>query len=329
VARGARGLPPRQGAHRGLTVGAGEPREPKPLVGAVVINWHDRERSLRCAAALRRLSFPNLRLVLVDNGSAQFSAAEVERLSPGGRYFPAPINLGFAGGANLGMRAALAFGADYIWFLNNDTEPEPEALAEMIAVAESAPPAAVVGAKILRRDDPRRIDSVALRVDLRWGRLYLTGHDEVDRGQYDHLREVTAVTACSMLVGRAACDKLGGFDESFFAYLEDADFCLRARALGLGVAAAPRARVLHDRASAIEGRQSVTSLYYNTRNHLALLGRHDRGGFLARRLRLGIACVLNLAYAARRGSGPRRERLAAVWRGMLDYRRGVTGAGWQ
>lgn len=306
---------------------ASEPRESKPLVGAVVINWHDRERTLRCVAALRRLAYRNLRLVLVDNGSADFSAAEVEALLPGSRHISPSINLGFAGGANLGMRAALALGADYVWFLNNDAEPEPEALAAMIAVAETDPPAAVVGAKILRRDDPRRIDSVALRIDLRWGRLYLTGHDEIDRGQYDRLAEVAAVTACSMLVGRAACERLGGFDESFFAYLEDADLCLRARAFGLRVAAAPRARVLHDRPSAVEGRQSAASLYYNTRNHLALLDRHDRGGFLAHRVRLAVACALNLAYAARPGSGPRRARLAAVWRGILDYRRGVTGCG--
>jgi hypothetical protein len=310
-------------------VGAGEPRGREPLVGTVVINWQDRRRTLACVEALGRLAYPNLRLVLVDNGSAEFSAAEVEALSSGGRYVRAPVNLGFAGGANLGMRAALGLGANYVWFLNNDAEPEPGALAEMIAVAEARPPSAVVGAKILRRDDPRRIDSVALQVDLGWSRLYLTGHDEIDRGQYDRLGEVTAVTACSMLVSRAACERLGGFDESFFAYLEDADLCLRARAAGLRVAAAPRARVLHDRASALEGRQSARSLYYNTRNHLALLGRHDHGGFLGRRLRLAAACALNLAYAARPGSGPRRERLAAVWRGIADYRRGVTGGSWQ
>jgi GT2 family glycosyltransferase len=99
--------------------------------------------------------------VLVDNGCRDFSAEEVERLAPGGCYLASEANLGFAGGANLGMRAALARGAAWVWFLNNDALPEAGALAALLATATAAPAAAIVGAKILQRQAPDRLDSVA------------------------------------------------------------------------------------------------------------------------------------------------------------------------
>jgi GT2 family glycosyltransferase len=119
-----------------------------------------------------------------------------------------------------------------------------------------------------------------------------------------------------MLVNRAACERLSGFDESFFAYLEDADLCLRARALGFAVAIAPRSRVLHRRPAATEARQSPLSLYYATRNHLALLDRHAQGSMLRRSIRRALAAAYNIAYALRGGGGTRSERLRAVWRGV-------------
>ncbi len=299
-------------------------RAAEPLVGVVVLNWRRREETLDCLAALAQLAYGRWFLVLIDNGCADFSAEEVAQLVPGARYVRSATNLGFAGGSNLGMRAALDAGADCVWFLNNDAQPEPEALRELVAGAQGA---AIAGAKIVRAAQPRRLDSIALSVDLGSGRILLLGHDEEDRGQYEGLREVAAVTGCAMLVSRAACEQLGGFDESYFAYLEDADLCLRARAAGLRVAAAPRARVHHARAAATGGRQSVDSLYYATRNHLRLIDRHGTGSAWQRRLRAVSVAVLNAAYAARPGAGTLSARLGAVLRGVRDYRRGVTGPG--
>ncbi len=290
----------------------------------MVLNWRRREETLRCLAALAQLTYGRWFLVLIDNGCADFSAEEVARLVPGGRYVRSATNLGFAGGSNLGMRTALDAGADYVWFLNNDAQPESEALRELVAIA---PAAAIAGAKIVRAAEPQRLDSVALSVDLGSGRILLLGHDEEDRGQYDGLRDVAAVTGCAMLVSRAACEQLGGFDESFFAYLEDADLCLRARAASLRVAAAPRARVHHARAAATGGRQSVDSLYYATRNHLRLIDRHGTGSTWQRRLRAVAVAGLNVAYAVRPGAGTLSARLDAVLRGVRDYWRGVTGPG--
>jgi GT2 family glycosyltransferase len=300
-------------------------RPTPPLVGVVVLNWHGRSKTTRCLAALAQLTYPRFFVVLIDNGCSDFDAAEVSGFAPPSRYLRTEDNLGFAGGANLGMREALAAGAEYVWFLNNDAYPEAAALDELVAAVEGADGIAIAGAKIILAGDGGRIDSIALHVDTRSGRVYLQGHNEIDRGQYDHLSDVTAVTGCAMLVVRSACERLGGFDETFFAYLEDADLCLRAHAAGLRVVAVPRARVRHDRPMSTAARQSVASICYTTRNHLMLMHRYGSGGVARRLLRPATIVALNLVYAIRAGGPPLRTRVAAVLRGGADARRGISG----
>lgn len=292
-----------------------------PPVGVVVVNWHGRADTLDCLRALRAQTYPAVSLTLVDNGCADFSPAAAAELFPAARYLRTARNCGFAGGANLGMGDALAHGAAWVWFLNNDAQPEPPALAALVDAARRRPEWAIVGPKILQQADPRRLDSIAVRVDLRWGRLSLLGHDEPDHGQYDDLAAVDAVSGCAMLVRHDVCQSLGGFAEDFFAYVEDVDLCLRAAAAGWRTGVAPQARVLHRRAPATRGRQSPSSLYYAARNHLRLMQRHSpsRGRALS-----AIVTARNLAYAAR-GDGARFKRLRAVWRGVRDYRRNISG----
>ena len=263
--------------------------------------------------------------MLVDNGCADFSAEELADRAPGAAYVRSATNLGFAGGSNLGMRAALARGAEWVWFLNNDATPEPDALGELVDAAERAPHPALLGAKIVQQARPERLDSIALDIDLASGRVRLLGHDEVDRGQYDDVREPLAVTGCALLMRRDACEMLGGFEESFFAYFEDADLCLRARAHGLSVAAVPRARVHHDRAPAARGRQSASSLYYSCRNHLVLVSMHAPQATWVSRLRSAAVVARYAAFALRGDPRAAAARLAAVRRGARDYAAGVMG----
>ncbi len=296
-----------------------------PLVGIVVLNWHGRLQTIECLRALAALDYPRREIFLVDNGEQEFTPEEVRRLADGAHYQLSATNLGFAGGANLGMRAALAAGAGYVWFINNDAVPDPAALTELVAAARAHPGNGIIGPKIVQRRDPSRIDSIALHIDTHRGRVYLIGHDEVDHGQYDQWLEAEGVTGCAMLVSRTVCEQTGGFDADFFAYFEDADLCLRARAAGFRVAVAPRARVLHDRPPARHGRQSVSSLYYAARNHLMLMRRHSAAAGAGRLAVFAYIVALNLAYALQSGRR-RRARLQAVWRGVCDYRRGVVGA---
>jgi GT2 family glycosyltransferase len=289
----------------------------------VVVHWGERAATLRCLQALRRLSYEHWFLVVIDNGCHAFASSDVSTLIPGATCVQSEQNLGYTGGCNLGIREALRLGAEYLWFLNNDTVPDPDSLGELVKAAEGPGAPAIVGAKILLLDEPQRLDSIALRVELTSGRIQLIGHGEVDRGQYDDWTDTLAVTGCAMLATRHACESLGGFDDSYFAYLEDADFCLRARERGWQVHVAPRARVHHDRPVATNGRQSPGSVYYTARNHLVLMQRHGRGNSW---LRAAVVVALNVAYALRIRQGADLEPLRAVYRGVRDYHRGVSGA---
>jgi GT2 family glycosyltransferase len=297
-----------------------------PHVTIVVLNWHGRSDTLLCLRSLGALSYARQSILLIDNGCQEFSAAELSGLAPGARYVRTASNRGFAGGANYGIRNALDAGADYILLLNNDATVEPETLTEMVRVAQADAATGVVGAKLLQMGAGERLESVGLRVDLRSGRLFETGFGEDDRGQYDQLTDVPAVTGAAMLLSRAVCEQLGGFDERYFSYLEDVDLCLRARRAGFQIRVAPQARVHHRGKGSTAGKQSTLSLYYATRNHLMLMDTHGVGSRIDRMLRRVTIVLLNVAYALR-GTWPSQPaRLRAVSRGVRDYCRGVVGA---
>ena len=225
-----------------------------PRVAAVVVNWRRPAATRACLEALAAVGAPGCFPVVVENGSRDFSDADLAAY-PGGQRVVSPVNVGFAAGANLGMRAALAAGADWVWFVNDDALPEPGSLATLLAAAARPPYPQVLGPKIVQAERPERLDSAGIALDLALGTLHLIGHDEVDRGQYDAVAvEPLAVAGCALLVSRRACETLGGFDEAYFSYCEDIDLCLRARQAELPVALVPAARVRHDRPPVGAGR---------------------------------------------------------------------------
>lgn len=301
------------------------PAERAPRVAAVVVNWRRPAATRACLDALAAVGAPGCAPIVVENGSRDFTDEELARF-PGGQRVVSPTNVGFAAGSNLGMRAALAAGADWVWFVNDDALPEPGALATLLAAAARPPFPQVLGPKIVQATRPDRLDSAGIALDLARGTLRLIGHDEVDQGQYDAVPvEPLAVAGCALLVSRRACEQLGGFDEAYFAYCEDIDLCLRARQAELPVALVPAARVRHDRLPVGGGRQSPSSLYYSVRNHLVVLALFCPRAPWLTRLRTLRVLARSLAFAARHGGTEVNAAMRAVRRGAADYQRGHLG----
>jgi GT2 family glycosyltransferase len=295
-----------------------------PAVSIVVLNRHGRRYTEECLRCLGRLSYPKISVILIDNGCQDFSPADVALLLPGTQYLRTAVNLGFSGGVNLGIRHALAAGAQYVFLLNNDTQIDPDAVTELVRVATTDAAIGVVGAKMLQLDAPTRLETAGLRVDLYWGRVYQIGFDEEDRGQYDQVTDVAVVSGGAMLLSRALCERAGTFDDRYFRYLEDVDLCLRAHRAGFRVVLAPRARVYHKGKGMTGGRTSPLILYYATRNHLMLMAEHAGGAHGRRLLRAVLITGLNIAYALREGQ-PRLASMRSVWRGLRDFQRGIGG----
>jgi len=216
--------------------------DPAVPVSVIVVNWNGRQHLELCLASLLRQTLPNVEVVLVDNGSSDGSVEFVrQRFGTAVRVLEQAENLGYAGGLNVGMRAARG---RHLVALNSDTEVDPEALARLVAAAEHWPNAGMFAPKILSFDDRGVLDNVGhlLYADgLSRGR----GRLEPDRGQFDQEEEIVLPSGCAVLLRRAMLADVGLFDADLFAYCDDTDLGLRARLAGWRCRSVPAAVVFH------------------------------------------------------------------------------------
>jgi GT2 family glycosyltransferase len=199
-----------------------------PRVVAVVLNWNGLEDTMRCLASLAATAHRPLDVLVVDNGSRASPRAALAAAEPRVELIENGRNLGYAGGNNVGIRAALARAADFVWVLNNDATVEPGTLSALLATAARRPRAAAVGGKVLRAD---RADTIWVA----WGTVTwlqsligLVGADAVDDGRFDGEHAVPWIPGTSILLRAEALRAVGLFDEDYFAYHEDVEWAARA-----------------------------------------------------------------------------------------------------
>ncbi|MFE5770865.1 glycosyltransferase [Streptomyces sp. NPDC056485] len=142
----------------------------------------------------------------------------------------------------------------WLWLLHDDSAPEPDALTELLRVAEENPDAAVIGPKLRGWYDKKQLLEAGVTI-ARSGRRW-TGLDrrEQDQGQHDQVRPVLSVSTAGMLVRRDVYDALGGFDRRLPLMRDDVDLCWRAQSAGHEVLVAPDAVMRHAEAAARERR---------------------------------------------------------------------------
>jgi GT2 family glycosyltransferase len=243
----------------------------------------------------------------VDNGSTNDSVARIRAAHPETLLLESGENLGFAGGNNIGIRHALARGADYLWLLNNDTKPAPEALSALVAKALTDRSIGAVASICYYASMPSTVQVWAgARVNLWIGTAINTSEPHED--SWFH-----SLYGASLLISRTALEDVGLLDESFFLYLEETEFCLRLRKRGWRLAAAPDSSVLHKVNASIQGDKLILDRY-STASGLRILQLHSPVPHLASALFLIVRFarrILRLDFA----------RCRSVWSGIQDYRR--------
>jgi GT2 family glycosyltransferase len=219
----------------------------QPSVWAVILNWCDEARTAGCLRSLLASDYPALEILLVDNGSPDGSGERLHRAFPQLPFLQTGSNLGYTGGNNRGIRHAIAAGAEFVLVLNNDTVVEPDCVSHLVGAARGAPAVGAVGAKILYTAAPERIWYAGGEVSLAraLGNHTLQGERDAP-GPQKGVEEVSFVTGCCLLLPTPVVEAMGGFEEDFFAYVEDLELSLRLRSAGYRLLYQPLARLYHD-----------------------------------------------------------------------------------
>jgi GT2 family glycosyltransferase len=291
---------------------------------SVVLSWNGRDDTLRCLDSLERIEWPRHEAIVVDNGSTDGTAAAVAAAHPAVTVIDTGHNLGFAAGNNVGLRAALDAGADYVLLLNNDTVVAPDLVTRLVEEAERRPDAGALCPLIYYLDDPDRIWYAGARFDARRGHNGRhTGYGERDRGQYDKVREVGRATGAAMLVRRAAIEQVGMLDGELFLQVEDVEWSLRMRRAGWRIFFVPRGRVWHRVSVAAGGEFAPATAYYEMRNTLAVCDRYAPLRGVSEARRRATLLTVHIVHA-RRGRRP-SDNVRAVIEGWRDFRGGRLG----
>ena len=248
---------------------------PHVRVATVVLNYRAPADTARAVAAVRTSTFLDQRILVVDNAPDGPEHRElVELLGPGVECVATGGNLGYAGGNNVGIRRALAAGAEFVWILNPDTEVDPFTLERLVAAAESVPDAAVVGARILLPGGRRIWFDGGIVDDARFGSAtHLHAGADPRRTPAEGVRDVDYVTGACLLLRAAALRSVGELSEDYFLYFEETAFCRDVRAAGWRVVVDPRATLVHHKRSSGE-LPTPYFLYYYCRNRLRFAQRY-------------------------------------------------------
>ena len=228
------------------------------LISVIVLNYNGRGFLDGCLTSLASQTYSDFEVIVVDNGSRDGSPDYIEENYPWVRLAKNDENLGFAGGTNVGIRAAKG---EFVITLNNDSRADSRFIEELIKPMAD-PEVGVCAAKMLFPDG--RINSAGICIS-RSGAAWDRGMFEPDRGQYEFVEEVFGACAGAALYRREMMDEIGLFDEDFFLYLEDVDLAFRARLAGWKCIYVPGARVIHHHGGTA-GVGSDLAVYYGNRN---------------------------------------------------------------
>jgi GT2 family glycosyltransferase len=265
------------------------------LTAIVVVNWNDTSASVRALLSARSEG-PLLR-ILVDNGSATDPSEAIRTSCPDAIIERLPVNRGYAAACNHGVEVAARLGASHVLIMNNDAQLTENAVDEL-AAADAELPGRLLAPVIVYNDAPEVVWSAGGYLQPPCLRNHHIGLGE-PLGAHRTRQRVQWATGCSLWFAISTWRRVGPFDEAFFLYLEDVDWCLRAAKTGVETWLVPEAVVRHDVSRTTGALPSESLRYYAYRNHFRLAFRHSRGlrrGIIGAELvwtavKIGVRCI--------------------------------------
>ena len=256
----------------------------QPKVSILTLNWNGLEDTIECLESLKKITYPNCEVIVVDNGSEGNDAQVLEeRFGDYIHLIKNDKNYGITGGYNIAMRYVLNnSSSDYLLLLDNDSVVDPEFLIEMVKVAEADLTIDIAGAKIYYYDEPDRLQYLGGEIDL-WKQIIavtsgvirerIIVRKEIDRGQHDSIKEVEQIAFWCALIRRKSLESMGlFFDERYFWAWGNIDYFIRARKAGCKTVYIPKAKVWHKYRAANRIDGSVQ--YHSPRTLFLLMKQH-------------------------------------------------------
>lgn len=245
-------------------------------VAVVILHYKGPEETLNCVNSVKKSDFKNLEIIVVDNNPDDRVTGDLKDVV----LLQNERNLGYTGGNNTGIKYALKSNVDYIFILNPDMEIDPDCVGELVKTMEDRG-VGIVGPKALFADR-KTIWYAGGVFDAANVLGSHRGVDEKDQGQYNKPEETEYVSGGAMFVRSEVFDKVGLFDDKYFLYYEDSDFCYRVKKAGYKLVYNPKAVVYHENAQST-GLGSPLQDYYITRNRMLFAAK-----FLSLRTRFAL-----------------------------------------
>lgn len=288
-----------------------------PEVSVIIVNYNSGDRLRRCLDCLAAQSFTDFETIVIDNGSQDASIDAARASAPPARVIDAGKNLGFAAANN---RAAKEARGEWLAFLNPDAYAALDWLEQLMSATRRYAWADAFGSTQLDAADPDRIDGAGDVYHV-FGLSYRGGFGRPAE-ELPPDGECFAPCAAAALYRKSRFDALGGFDERFFCYGEDADLGFRLRLAG-GRAVQVRAAVVRHEGSGISGRKSAFTVYHGHRNRIWTAYKNTPGFFywplLPFQLLLDFVLFIRHASAGQGGAYLRAMRDAGL--GLASYAR--------
>lgn len=289
-------------------------------VKIIILNWNGAEHLRRYLPSVVAAAPPGVGVVVADNGSTDDSVVLLEREFPSVEVLRLDRNYGFAGGYN---RALKQIEADFYLLLNSDVETPAGWLEPLVECLDAHPDVAAVAPKLRADADRSKFEYAGasggyidfLGYPFCRGRMLRTV--EYDRGQYDDERDVFWASGAAFCCRAEVFHALGGFDDDFFAHMEEIDLCWRMQLAGYRVRIVPQSVVYHWGGGTLPT-DSPRKVYYNHRNNLAMLCKCAAPGQLlvAAIMRPGLDVLAALSYLVQ-GHGANFWAVFRAWRDFL------------
>lgn len=289
---------------------------------AVVVNWNQKEATKKCLESLGKSELP-INIIVVDNASEDGSIVYLKTFFDQFKnilFLEVKENLGFAAGANLGVKKALKEGASLVFILNNDTIFKKNFLKPLINEFENDSGVGIVSPQINYLEDKNKIWYRGGKIDFLTLKIIHNYFGKENNASLAPFKTDFA-SGCAMMVKKDVFGKIGFFKERYFMFFEDADFSLRAGKAGFKIKVVPASKIYHAESMSIKN--SPQKVYYLVRNGL-FFGRENYPFYFLPWLYFYLFIrVLN--NVLKRFFKPRNEELKAVFEGLTDFIKGNFG----